>query len=180
MLCRGPGPAWLVVYTAARGEIAVRDEIMRAGFAAWTPLEKRTIVRRGKKREMERPYFSRYVFAGVDVHRQDWQVLLDVDGVEDVLRNNGSPSCVPSAWIATLRHAEAVGAFDCTKPEPNGFELGERVRIGEGQFSGFHAVIKEFMAKLTAASPRKRAKVLFTFMGRMTALELPVEHLEKA
>ena len=179
MLCRGPGPAWLVCSTEPKAERPALDSIRRLGFQSWTPIEHVKAKRRGKLVDVARPYFPRYVFAGIDPHRDDWRLLEDVDEVEYVLTNNGRPSCVPSAWIDTLRHAEQVGAFDRTKATPNGFELGDMVRSGEGQFSGLTGMIVEFMAKLRSTTASKRARVLFEFMGRAVKVDLPVEHLEK-
>lgn len=174
------GPLWRVAYTEPRAELqASRDIRETLGFDVYAPFEKLVVVRRGRRLDTARPYFPRYLFVAVDPHRQDWQPILDIDGIVDVMRNNGEPSYVPSAQIAALRKAEEVGMFDLTAVNASKFEVGELVRISEGPFSGFNATIVEFMAKLRSATAKKRAKVLVDFMGRMTSTDLALTELEK-
>ena len=176
------GPAWHVAYVEPRHEFKTCDEIVAAGFDAYCPAERlRGKPRLGPKRAdpIIRPLFPRYLFVAFDPDRSDWTPLLRVDGVYDVLRNNGVPSRIPGAWVAALRKAEQVGMFDRTAHMPVMFKVGEQVRISDGSFAGFHAVIAEFVAKMRSTTARKRARVLFAFMGRMAAIDLPVTSLEK-
>lgn len=179
------GPLWHVAYTEPRAERhvteAVRDEL---GFAVYGPAERLVEVRRGRKVDVERPYFPRYLFVEVDPYRQEWQALLGIEGVIDVLGKPGAgeerlPSHVPLAWIEALRKAEELGIFDRTRRVPNRFKIGEHVRLSDGPFAGFNATIEEFIAKLRSAKAVKRAKVLVDFMGRMSSMEVDITALEK-
>lgn len=53
------------------------------------------------------------------------------------------------------------------------------MRISEGFFSGYHALVQEFIAKLKSSTASKRAKVAIEYFGRMTAVELPVHALDR-
>jgi transcription antitermination factor NusG len=53
------------------------------------------------------------------------------------------------------------------------------VRVTDGPFAGFNALIIEFIAKMRSATASKRAKVLLNFMGQATRIDLPVTSLEK-
>ena len=146
------------------------------GYPVFCPFEKL----RGKAKPLERPLFQGYVFAGVDPYREDWQPILDVKGVVDLLMMDAdTPGRVPAAWIDVMRHAEAVGEFDRTSVSPSMFEIGELIRVSEGPFAGHKAVIESFIAKLRSAKAKKRAKLLVQFMGRMSAIEMDVTALEK-
>ena len=100
----------------------------------------------------------RYIFVEVDPYRQDWQPLLDIDGVVDILgamAGHDVPGySMPSAWIAAWRKMEAVGDFDKTTKLPNDFKVGETVRISDGPFAGHNALITEFMAKMRCTTAR--------------------------
>ena len=109
----------------------------------------------------------------------DWRAVLDVDGVEDVLRNNDVPSRVPVAWIDRLRKLEEFGTFDRRKNGPTPFEIGEMVRLSEGPFSGLNARIEGFVAKLKSSTASKRVRVLLDFLGQQTRMEVDVVVLEK-
>lgn len=175
------GPLWHVAYTAPRAEKdvhdAVRDDL---DFTACLLHECVWTVRKGIKVKDERPLFPRYLFVRVDHDKQDWQEILDVDGVVDVLMaSNDVPGYVSEAAMQRLLYAHEVGMFDRTTIKPNHFQINELVRVSDGPFSGLNATIIEFMHKLRSATASKRAKVLLKFMGQMTALDLPVTSLEK-
>ena len=124
----------------------------------------------------------RYVFVEVDPHKQDWQPILGIAGVVDMLgimRMHDTPGYMPSAWIAAWRKMEAIGEFDQTTKLPNDFAVGDTVRISDGTFAGHEALITEFMAKMRSTTARKRAKVLVKFLSQMVTLDLPVTSLEK-
>lgn len=175
------GPSWLVVYTDSRAERDVRDEIDKAGFKAFLPMEKRRAKPGRKAQVIEAPLITRYVFARADLHKQDWGELKHIDGVSDVLTNNNTPSRVPTVWIEALMKAEAYGLFDRTTHLPMQFKIGEQVRLGDeaGVFEGHRAVIDEFFEKIVKGRAEKRAKVLAQFMGRLTTLDLPICNLVK-
>lgn len=174
------GPLWHIAYVEPRAEKDVCADIARKlGFGVFMPMERLRPWR--DSRVISRPLFQRYVPVNVDPYLQDWQEILDVDGVVDVLRMPGSdvPGYVSSAKIEALMKAEAVGMFDRTTVLPNHFQIDELVRVSDGPFSGLNATIIEFMHKMRSATASKRAKVLLKFMGQMTSIEMPVTSLEK-
>lgn len=178
MLCRPSGIAWHVAYTAPQAEQAVAEGIRAAGLEVYLPMSRCNKIVRRRRVEVERPLFSRYVFFGVP-ELAPWRNVLDVDGVEDVLRNNDIPSRVPVAWIDTLRKMEGAGAFDRRPGSHAPFKIGEVVRIGDGPFSGLNATIAAFMTKLRNVHADRRARVLLDFLGRQTAIEIEVVALER-
>lgn len=171
------GGSWVVCYTEARAEGKAAKDMRLAGIEPFVPMERF----RGKpgKPVVERALFPRYVFARVDLDRDGWGALLGFDGVMDVLRNCNTPMRMADAHVDALRKAEAVGLFDHTTINPNGFAVGEQVRVAEGPFAGLNAEIREFVGKIRSATAVKRARVLVNFMGRLTGMEMPVTALEK-
>lgn len=179
------GPLWHVVYVEPRSEASVVADVgAELGFKVYAPMERHWSIVRGRKVEAARPLFPRYIFAAVDPYKQGWQDILDIEGVIDVLgRPNHNdfalPSYVPSSWIEAMRKAEAAGVFDRTKNNASQFKEGERVRVEEGPFTGFEALIEKFIAKMRSTTARKRAKVLVGFMNQMIAIEIDVAALGK-
>jgi len=174
------GPLWHVAYVEPRAEWHVAGNVnSELGFGTFVPVERYRPL--PGMSPVTRPLFLRYVPVQVDPCREDWQAVLDVDGVVDVLRMPGSdaPGYVPTARIEALMKAEALGIFDRTTKWPTHFELDELVRVSDGPFCGLNATITEFIHKLRSATASKRAKVLLKFMGQMTTLDLPVTSLEK-
>lgn len=173
------GPGWYVVMSAPSAQTRVKSGIEGIGHKVYMPLERLRKRERGKLKLIERPLLGPYMFFALDPYKQEWSPVLEVDGVLDILRNNQMPSRVPEAWINAMRKAEMYGEFDKTPDSPHPFKKGETVRISEGPFSGFHALIEEFIAKLKSSTASKRAKVAVDFFGRCMKLELPVCDLER-
>ena len=167
---------WLVAYCAPALELEVIANIERAGGQAWTPCQWVARFSRGKKFLRMRPLFPRYVFAD---EPGEWRWLEDVDGVEQILTNNGRPLRVPGEIVAVLQRAESTGIFDSPTAALGRLELGDRVKILDPQFFGKRGVVAEFCARMRSASQQKRAKVLISALGRMVRVEVAVGSLEK-
>lgn len=173
------GSGWYVAYCAPMQHNRAKSGIEGIGHKTYMPLERLRKRKRGKLETVERPLLGPYLFFELDPHKEEWSPILAVDGVLDILRNNNNPSRVPDAWIIAMRKAELYGEFDKTPESPNPFKKGETIRISEGPFSGFHALIEEFIAKLRSSTANKRARVAVDFFGRVMRLELPVCDLER-
>jgi transcription antitermination factor NusG len=173
------GPAWHVVYTEQRAECEVVRGLSEVGYDVYLPMERVVVVRRGHKVDMSRPLLPRYAFVAFDPLRDEWGPILNVDGVTDLLSNNGVPSRLPAAWIEAIWRSESCGIFDRTKHDPNGFAIGDHIRITEGPFAGHTAVIQAFIAKLRSSTGGKRAKLLMSFLGQQVSMSLDVTKIEK-
>lgn len=178
------GPLWHVAYVETSSEIdtaeAIHDEL---GFTVFVPAERVWTMKRGRRVQACKPLFEGYIFPCVDPYREDWSALRHIDGVIDVLGapadREGIPSYVPTAWVDAMRKAQDMGVFDRTTPLPDGFKVGETVRISDGPFAGWNAEIQGFVAKMRSATARKRVKLMLAFMGRMCATEVDVTAVEK-
>jgi transcription antitermination factor NusG len=171
---------WYVVNTDQRAEKEVQFGLWDAGFDTYLPIERVTKVSRGRKIDASNPLLPRYLFVAFDRNRDDeWGKILDLDGVTDLLRNDKIPSRIPSVWMETIWRWESCGIFDRTKGDPNGFKVGDVVRVTEGPFEGFSATIQAFAAKMKSATAKKRVKVLMSLMCRAVEIELDVTEIKK-
>lgn len=165
--------AWLVAHTAPQQELRVQSALIDDGFDSYVPMETLREQRR-------RPLLPCYTFFACDARRPDWMRARSTKGVIDVLTAGPDrPGRIAADWIEAMRKAESVGVFDYSATKPTMFELNELVRVGEGPFAGFSAQIVEFIAKIRSTTAKKRAKVLVSMLGRMTAIEIDLTSLEK-
>lgn len=64
------------------------------------------------------------------------------------------------------------GEFDKTPRSPQPLNIGETVRIGEGFFSGYYALVQEFVAKRSHRLPASGQRWRLNILGELIALEL--------
>lgn len=160
------GGAWYAFRTQIKSEWKAKLGIQTLGFDTFMPVERRTVVRRRRKVQIESPLFARYGFVQFDIHRDEWGEIQSTDGVESLLTNNQIPIRVPTRDIEQLRLAEKFGLFDKTKaPEP--FKPGDEVRIEEGPFTGF-------LGKVMRARANERVDILLSMFGSEREIEFPL------
>lgn len=144
---------WFIL--ACEREVDAQTEAKDAGYpTSYLPVEVRTRVKRGRKVKIEAALFPGYLFVKFDRDRHDWAELEHLDNALGILRNNLIPVCVPDAVIEKLQLAESQGLFSVESP----FKRGDTVEILEGAFAGI-------IARVKAASPRKRVKLLLDALG---------------
>ena len=133
---------WHVLFTDSRCEQETAHEIQAdLGFPAFCPTEKHKRFRHGRKTIIESALFARYIFVAFDAE-DNWPALLEVEGVCDVLRNDGKPSPVPDAIVPKLMRMQQNGLFDHTRA-PNPFPPKSSVEIDDdGPFAGLIAEVR--------------------------------------
>ncbi len=108
--------------------------------------------------------FPGYLFA-----RFEWRATLRIvhhaPGVAGVVHFADRWPTIPDEVIENLR--AAIGEEEIHEI-PSGFSPGDAVRIAGGAFHGLEAVVKQ------ALPSRQRVLVLLDFLGRQTAVEVPV------
>ena len=175
---------WFVAYVRARCEEQSAIGLQRRGFEVFRPvyrvkvsLRRRVLGPNGRTvqmvpTELKRALFPRYLFVGLSADRSCWD-LLQVDGVEYLLQNNGVPSVVPYAAIEDLRVGLDMGLFDLAEDTPPTFRAGEDVRIAIGA----HA---NFPARVRAMLPDGMAEIVTRIFDREVDLTLPLDRLRQS
>jgi hypothetical protein len=132
--------SWHAVRTrpGREGDVAITAEA--AGMAVFPPLEFVRLSYRGSRRSEVRwrPLFTGHLFVQFDPGR-DLQSVLEIHGVDDVVKPNGKLASVDPEVIAAIRSAERRGLFDaagdCRRPngdaappDPRHAGLVQRIR----------------------------------------------------
>jgi transcription antitermination factor NusG len=111
---------WHIAFTDSRAEQDSCAEIRDIGFDAFTPMERHKRFTRGRKVYYEQALFPRYLFARFDSDDPHWASILDLDGVCDVLSNNGEPSPVERSYPNSHARAWPVRPTKAPNPFPPG------------------------------------------------------------
>jgi transcription antitermination factor NusG len=161
---------WHAVKSRPGAEGRALIGIEACGMTGFLPVELFRKDHRGEREVTWRALFPGYLFVRCDLGC-DLSRLLEIDGIEDVLRGRHGAAPVADAVIEAIRTAERVGSFDRTRTPR--LAHGDDVVIQDGPFA-------HLVAKIKSERPSKRMARCMELVGnypfRITA---SVDNLEK-
>ncbi len=175
-----PGqPAWYVIHCYSGYENKVRHNLEQRVesmgmkdkiFDIIVPSQEEVEVRDGKRRTVERHIFPGYVLVNMIMTEESWFVVRNTPGVTGFVGMGNEPTPLrPEEVAQILKRMEAEApAVKVT------FKEGERVRIIDGPFNDFRGVVSEIDME------RHKVRVMVSFFGRETPVELDFLQVEKA
>ncbi len=173
------GPAWYVIHcysgyeNKVRHNLELRIETMGMKdkvFDVVVPTQEEIEVRDGKRRTVERHIFPGYVLVNMIVTDESWFVVRNTPGVTGFVGMGNLPTPLrPEEVAQILKRMEAEAPTVKVT-----FKVGERVRIVDGPFNDFRGVVAEIDME------RTKVRVMVSFFGRETPVELDFLQVEKA
>ena len=124
-------PHWYAIWTRSRHEKIVRDQLDKKHVHVFLPTIGKWSRWKDRKKKIDWPLFPGYVFARFVA--DDRIAILKVDGVVQIISNNGVLSPIPDVEIDSIRTlVESELAYD---PVPLVKE-GDMVRVAHGPLKG--------------------------------------------
>jgi transcriptional antiterminator NusG len=173
------GAAWFVVHCYSGYENKVRhnleQRIETMGmkdmiFDVVVPTQEEIEVRDGKRRTVERHIFPGYVLVNMVLTEESWYVVRNTPGVTGFVGMGNNPTPLrPEEVVQIVKRMEA----DAPTVKVT-FKVGERVRIIDGPFNDFRGMVSEIDME------RTKVRVMVSFFGRETPVELDFLQVEKA
>ena len=171
--------AWFVVHCYSGYENKVRhnleQRIETMGmkdmiFDVVVPTQEEIEVRDGKRRTVERHIFPGYVLVNMTLTEESWYVVRNTPGVTGFVGMGNNPTPLRPEEVAQI-----VKRMEADAPTVKvTFKVGERVRIIDGPFNDFRGVVSEIDME------RTKVRVMVSFFGRETPVELDFLQVEKA
>jgi transcriptional antiterminator NusG len=173
------GPAWYVVHCYSGYENKVRHNLeqrietmgMKSMiFDVVVPTQEEVEVRDGKRRVVERHIFPGYVLVNMTLTEESWYVVRNTPGVTGFVGMGTQPTPLrPEEVNQIIKRMEAEVPIVKVN-----FKVGERARIVDGPFNDFRGVVSEI------DMDRSKVRVMVSFFGRETPVELDFLQVEKA
>ncbi len=173
------GPAWYVIHCYSGYENKVRhnleQRIETMGmkdkiFDVVIPTQEEIEVKDGKRRTVERHIFPGYVLVNMQLTEESWYVVRNTPGVTGFVGMGNNPTPLRPEEVAQI-----VKRMEAEAPTVKvTFKVGERVRIIDGPFNDFRGVVSEIDME------RTKVRVMVSFFGRETPVELDFLQVEKA
>jgi transcription termination/antitermination protein NusG len=173
------GPAWYVIHCYSGYENKVRhnleQRIETMGmkdriFDVVIPTQEEIEVKDGKRRTVERHIFPGYVLVNMQLTEESWYVVRNTPGVTGFVGMGNNPTPLrPEEVSQIIKRMEAEAPTVKVT-----YKVGERVRIIDGPFNDFRGVVSEIDME------RTKVRVMVSFFGRETPVELDFLQVEKA
>ncbi len=170
---------WYVVhcYSGQENKVrhAIEQRIETMGmqdkiFDVVVPTEEEIEVKDGKRRKIERRVFPGYILVQMIMDEDSWYVVRNTPGVTGFVGMGNEPTPLRPEEIAQImRRMEA----EAPKLKVT-FKPGQRVRIIDGPFNDFMGTVSDIDME------RAKVRVLVSFFGRETPVELDFLQVEKA
>lgn len=172
---------WYVVHAYSGYENKVKNSLAeyveRAGLGEsfgeiLVPSEEVVEIRDGKKRTSERKFFPGYVLVQMEMNEDTWHLVKSVPQVMGFIGGT-SDRPAPISQKEVDRILQRVET-SVDKPRPKViYEPGEMVRVIDGPFKDFEAVIEE------VDYDKNKLQVSVLIFGRSTPVELEFTQVEK-
>ncbi len=169
---------WYVIHTYSGYEDRVKRNLeqriktMDAGheiFQVVIPTEEDIEVREGQRRTITRKIFPGYVLVEMVMNDESWNVVRNTPGVTGFVGSGGKPTPLGDDEVKSI-----LKQMEAEAPRIKvGFAKGQAVRIIDGPFVDFLGVVDEIN------SEKGKVKVLLSFFGRETPVEMDFLQVEK-
>ena len=132
-----PEKNWYVIYTKPRSEKKVAERLRERGFETYCPLVKTIRTWSDRKKKVDVPMFTSYVFVKIVEHERS-EILTD-PGVLNFIFWLGKPAIVREEEIETIRNiADYSEDVEVSQMK---VEKGQLMKISEGPFKGMFGEI---------------------------------------
>ena len=135
------------------------------------PTEEVIEVRRGKKVTAERRFMPGYVLVRMEMSDRGYHLINAINRVTGFLGPQGRPMPMRDAEVNAILNRVQEG-----EEAPRtliSFEIGERVKVNDGPFEGFDALVEG------VDEHNQRLKVTVSIFGRETPVELEYTQVTK-
>ena len=161
-------PKWYAIYTHPRAEKLVYSRLLETGVEAFLPLQKTYRQWSDRKKLVEKPLLSSYVF--VKVIPKNFPLVYKLTGVVKFVSFEGQPVSIPQNQIDNLRLLINSDA----EIEVTGEALakGDNVKVMSGSLVGLTGELINFGGK-------KRVVVRIDKLEQNVVVTIPVTFLKK-
>src|ERR1700674_2928268 len=129
---------WYGLHTRSRHEKIVAQRLEERGVTAFLPLVTEVHRWSDRKKTVQMPLFSCYVFAKFRPNRAERLRVLRVDGVFGLVGARGEGTPIPDAQIDTVRSLVETELPWSSHPF---LKIGQRVRIRSGALDGMEGIL---------------------------------------
>ena len=179
------GRAWYIVQTYSGYENKVKTNLEQrvktmdmegAIFQVVVPTEDEIEIKDGQRKAVAKKVFPGYLLVEMEMDDESWYIVRNTPGVTGFVSAEDEKDKRPKPVPLEQREVDAIlKQIESHQPRVRvGYAKGQSVRIADGPFVDFMGIVEEDYAE------RSKVKVLVSFFGRETPVELDFLQVEKA
>ena len=169
---------WYAIQTHSGSELTIKQQLEELSKdlddgrieEVLVPTEDLIEIKKGKKVIIEKPLYSAYVFAKIDLDTELWHAIQSKPKVGRFIGESKKPSPLSNKDINQI--LEKVNNRAAAKPKVS-FQEGESLRIKDGSFANFNGIVESF----DMTSGMLKLNVLI--FGRNTPVEISYTQVER-
>ena len=123
---------WYALYTKARAEKKVYNELMQKGIEAYLPLRKELRQWSDRKKWVETPIINSYIF--IRIQTSEYRRVFESQGVVSYVARKGKAVIIPDNEIEAMRRT--VDSNLSFNVETNTIRKGQTITITSGPLKG--------------------------------------------
>lgn len=173
------GRMWYVVHCYSGYENKVRHNLEQRIdtmgmkdriFDVVVPTEEEMEVKEGKRRTVERRVFPGYILVQMIMDEDSWYVVRNTPGVTGFVGMGNEPTPLRPEEVSQI-----IKRMEAEAPRIKvTYKIGQKVRIIDGPFNDFIGTVDDI------DMDRAKVRVMVSFFGRETPVELDFLQVEKA
>ncbi len=145
-------------------------------FKVIIPTEDEIEIKDGQRKAVAKKVFPGYLLVEMEMDDESWYVVRNTPGVTGFVSAEDERDKRPKPVPLEQREVDSIlKQIESHQPRVRvGYAKGQSVRIADGPFVDFMGIVEEVYAE------RSKVKVLVSFFGRETPVELDFLQVEKA
>jgi transcription antitermination factor NusG len=160
--------SWFAIYVASRQEKKVTDLLLSKGIEAYVPLVKTLRQWSDRKKMVEFPLLTGYVF--VRSSMKDFDKILQTKGVVNFVRYCGKVAKVRDEEVSRIKQLIELGYSLEINPISKEFKTGDKIKITSGALKNFEGYISQTLRG-------KFFEVVLDSIGQVIKVTLPEQIL---
>jgi transcription antitermination factor NusG len=134
---------WYAIYTKARWEKKLAEQLEEKGLEYYLPLVKTLKLWSDRKKWVQEPLFKSYIF--VHVSDEEYLSAIQTPGAVRYISFEQKPVSIPPVQIEAIKtFIESGEGMEIDNPE---MKIGDRIRVTRGPLKGLDGTLVEFQNK---------------------------------
>lgn len=167
MLIMENGKKWYAVYTKPRWEKKVNRILEQKGIESWCPLRKIEKQWSDRKKIIEEPLFTSYVF--VNISETERTAVLMTDGILNFVYYIGKPAIIRDEEIDIIKKYLSEKQASVSVQSLNSLDENTRIKVNHGVFMDTTGTVLK--------GGKKKVFVKLESLDQVMIVEFPVEYL---